>query len=199
MIATCWWTCFWNFRRDIAQLPTGFGGELPIFSGVNCPVWPSSLVHSTAECAPVWCRSAHTRLIDFAINDVLWSVTGCLRPTTADNLPVLIGIQLVEFPGKGATLSLHAVPRSLDICSTQRSPVHRVRVRMHGVSNRDTHLYQPHNSSLAHLTTACVRCSGRITAEGGVVGQHYGTPCCHPGHRHPPSWNDPPENSVASV
>ena len=29
-----------------------------------------ALVHSTAEyCAPVWCRSAHTRLIDPTIND----------------------------------------------------------------------------------------------------------------------------------
>jgi len=31
-----------------------------------------SVVHSTTEyCAPVWCRSAHTRLIDPAINDAL--------------------------------------------------------------------------------------------------------------------------------
>jgi len=46
------------------------------------------LVHSTAEyCAPVWCRSAHTRFIDPTINDALRIVTGCLRPTPADNLP----------------------------------------------------------------------------------------------------------------
>jgi len=32
----------------------------------------------------------------------------------------------------------HAVPWSLDICSTQRSPVHRV--QMHDASNRDTHV-----------------------------------------------------------
>ena len=38
-----------------------------------------SLVHSTAEyCAPVWCRSAHTRLIDSILNDALLIVTGCL-------------------------------------------------------------------------------------------------------------------------
>jgi len=49
-----------------------------------------NLVHSTAEyCAPAWCRSAHTRLIDPGINDVLRIVTGCLRPTQADNLPIL--------------------------------------------------------------------------------------------------------------
>ena len=36
-----------------------------------------SLVYSTAEyCAPVWCRSAHTRLIDSVLNDALRMVTG---------------------------------------------------------------------------------------------------------------------------
>ena len=35
----------------------------------------------------------------------------------------------------------HAVPRSLDICSTQRSSVHQV--LLHGASNRDTELYPP--------------------------------------------------------
>ena len=41
-----------------------------------------SLVYSTAEyCASVWCRSAHTCLIDSGLNDALRMVTGCLRPT----------------------------------------------------------------------------------------------------------------------
>ena len=36
-----------------------------------------SLVYSTAEyCAPVWCRSAHTLLIDSVLNDALRIVTG---------------------------------------------------------------------------------------------------------------------------
>jgi len=66
-----------------------------------------TLVHSTAEyCAPVWCRSAHTRLIDHAINDALRLVTVCLCPTPADNLPILAGIQRAEFSRNGATLSL---------------------------------------------------------------------------------------------
>jgi len=56
-----------------------------------------ALVHSTAEyCTPVWCRSAHTRLIDPTINDALGIVTGCLRPAPADNLPILAGIQPAE-------------------------------------------------------------------------------------------------------
>ena len=73
-----------------------------------------SLVYSTAEyCAPVWCRSAHTRLIDSVLNDALRIVTGCLRPTPTDHLPVLSGIQPAELRRLGATLSL-AYRGSLD-------------------------------------------------------------------------------------
>ena len=66
-----------------------------------------SLVYSAAEyCAPVWCRSAHTRLIDNVLNDALRIVTECLRPTPTDHLPVLSGIQPAELRRLGATLSL---------------------------------------------------------------------------------------------
>ena len=65
------------------------------------------LIYSTAEyCAPAWCRSAHTRLIDSVPNDALSIVNGCLRPTPTNNLPVLSGIQPAEFRRQGATLSL---------------------------------------------------------------------------------------------
>ena len=54
------------------------------------------LIYSTAEyCAPAWCRSAHTHLIDSVPNDALRIATGCLRPTPMDNLPVLSSIQPV--------------------------------------------------------------------------------------------------------
>ena len=73
-----------------------------------------SLVYSTAKyCAPVWCRSAHTRLIDNVLNDALRIVTGCLRPTPTDHLPILSGIQPAELRRMGATLSL-AYRGSLD-------------------------------------------------------------------------------------
>ena len=66
-----------------------------------------SLVYSTAEyCAPVWCRSAHTLLIDSVLNDALRIVTECLRPTPTDHLPVLSGIHPAELCRMGATLSL---------------------------------------------------------------------------------------------
>ena len=57
-----------------------------------------SLVYSTAEyCAPVWCRSAHIRLIDSVLNDALRIVTGCLRPTPTDHLPVLQASSQLNF------------------------------------------------------------------------------------------------------
>ena len=73
-----------------------------------------SLIYSAAEyCAPVWCRSAHTRLIDCVLNDALRIFTGCLRPTPTEHLPVLSGIQPSEVRQMGATLSL-AYRGSLD-------------------------------------------------------------------------------------
>ena len=73
-----------------------------------------SLVYSATEyCAPVWCRSAHTRLIDSVLNDALRIVTVCLRPTPTDHLPILSSIQPAELRRLGATLSL-AYRGSLD-------------------------------------------------------------------------------------
>ena len=64
-----------------------------------------SLIYSTAEyCAPAWCRNAHTRLIDSVLDDALRIVTGCLRPTRTDNLPVLSVIQPAELRRQGAKL-----------------------------------------------------------------------------------------------
>ena len=65
-------------------------------------------MHSTAEyCAPVWCRSAHTRLIDSVLNNALRIVTGCLRPTPRHHLPLFSGYsQPAELRRMGATLSL---------------------------------------------------------------------------------------------
>ena len=46
-----------------------------------------ALVHSAAEyCALVWCRNAHTCLIDKPINGTFRIPTECLRPTPTDNL-----------------------------------------------------------------------------------------------------------------
>ena len=66
-----------------------------------------SLVYSAAEyCVPVWCRSAHTGLIDSVSNDALRIVTGCLRPTPTDHIPILSDIQPAEVCRMEGTLSL---------------------------------------------------------------------------------------------
>ena len=66
-----------------------------------------SLVYSTTEyCTPVWCRSAHTCLIDSVLNDDLRIVTECLRPTPTDHLSILSGIQPAELRQMGVILSL---------------------------------------------------------------------------------------------
>ena len=65
------------------------------------PTAALSLVYSTAEyCAP------HIRLIDSVLNDALRIVTGCLRPTPTNYLPILADIQPAELRHRGATLSL---------------------------------------------------------------------------------------------
>ena len=71
-----------------------------------------SLVHSAAEyCAPVWCRSAHTRLIDIVLNDALRIVTGCLCPTP-DLTSALLNRQITN--GKRSTVKM--LPGSVLLC-----------------------------------------------------------------------------------
>ena len=66
-----------------------------------------SLVYSALKyCAPVWCRSAYTHIINNVLNDALHIVTKCLRPTPTDHLPILLGIQPDELGRLGVTLSL---------------------------------------------------------------------------------------------
>ena len=75
------------FARHTAEATRGLG------MGCWYCIAALSLVYSTAEyCAPVWCRSAHTLPIDSVLNDALRIVTGCLRPTPTDHLPILSGI-----------------------------------------------------------------------------------------------------------
>ena len=91
------------------------------------------LVYSTAEsCVPVLCRSTHTRFIDSILNDALRIVTGCLRPTPAEDLPVLADIQLAALHRLGATLSL------------ENRAIHDTDHVLHGqvVGQQDAHLGQ---------------------------------------------------------
>ena len=87
-------------QRRLAGLGWGAGAKTLRTAALH-------LIYSTAEhCAPAWCRSVYTRLIDSVRNDALRIVTGCLRPTLTNKLPVLSGIQPAELRRQGATLSL---------------------------------------------------------------------------------------------
>ena len=106
-----------TFRHHLEALRKKLATRVALIRRLAGPGWGAgaktlrtaalSLVYSTAEyCAPVWCRSAHTRLIDSVLNNALRIVTGCLRQTPTDYLPVLASIQPAELRRLGATLSL---------------------------------------------------------------------------------------------
>ena len=53
-----------------------------------------ALVYSTAEyCAPVWSRSPHVSKVDVQLNDTMRIITGSLRATPTEWLPVLANIE----------------------------------------------------------------------------------------------------------
>ena len=96
-------------------------------------------------------------------------MTGCLRPTPADNLHILAGIQPAELRRKGTTLSL--ARRAMEPGHLLHSALTCPRVGMQGVSNPDTHLCPPHNNSSFHLTKiTSVRRSGSVADWGGMNG-----------------------------
>ena len=107
------------FRHHLAALCKNLSSRVTLLRRLVGSEWGAgaktlrmatlSLVYSTAEyCAPVWCRSAHTRLIDSVLNDALRIVTGCLRPIPTDHLPILSGIQSMR-KASFKTLSMRRV------------------------------------------------------------------------------------------
>ena len=152
-----------------------------------------ALVHSTAECyTPVCCRSAHTRLIDLTINDALRIVTGCLRPTPADNLPILLGIQPVSSqwshtisrtPCHGAwtfaPLSTHPPTECCCMAPQIETPVCTLCTATHQL------LWQQHTCGTV----------GGSSIDCGVGRQPHKTPHFNSSHRYmpPPEWTSQEE------
>ena len=65
-----------------------------------------SLVYSTSEnCARVWCRSTHSRLIDSVLNDVMRIATEFLRLTPTNYLPILADIKTAKLRRQITALS----------------------------------------------------------------------------------------------
>ena len=139
-----------------------------------------SLVYSTAEyCAPVWCCSMHTRLIDNILNDALRIVTGRLRPTPMKDLPALAGIQPTELRLLGATLSL--ANRAI------RDPDHVLHGQLVGQQN--THLERLRSRRpfvpaawklLGSLSKLDIRMKQWTKQKKrGLLGEYFKSPCFH--------------------
>ena len=78
-----WKTWLESGRVSIFLKVSRVESELPkIVTRVESSHW----LESRYDC---WCCSAHTCLVDPIINDPLWIVTGCLRPTAVDNLAIV--------------------------------------------------------------------------------------------------------------
>ena len=90
------------YRTFDALCCTGWGAK-----GQTFHIMALALVYVPAKyCAPMWCRSIHTCLIDKCLSDAMHIVTGCLQPTPKEFLPILWGIQPAELCHTGATISL---------------------------------------------------------------------------------------------
>ena len=118
---------------------------------------------------------------------LVWIVTGCLRPTSADNLPILAGIQPAELRRNGATMS--PVRRAME----PRHLVHTALTYALGWECTASQIETPictGRTTAHHFIWQHQKCGalGGSPMECGVVGQHYETPYFHPRHR--PSWND---------
>ena len=66
-----------------------------------------ALVFSAAEyCAPVWCRSTHTKSLDAALNIAMRTISGALRATPVNQLPILSSIAPPSVRREAAVLAL---------------------------------------------------------------------------------------------
>ena len=83
--------------------------------GAPAPVLRTSaiaLVYSVAEyCVPVWGRCAHVQHIDTQLNIAMRTVSGALKPTNINWLPVLSSIEPPQIRRDRATLLEYKKPR----------------------------------------------------------------------------------------
>ena len=89
-------------------------------------------VYSPAEYASlVWCHSAHSKHLDISLNDMMHTVTGCMRPT--ESLPPR------PPPGRNHA-SRHPMQISylVSCCCNQEQPNHLLHQRLSGSANANT-------------------------------------------------------------
>ena len=88
--------------------------------GAPAPVLHTSaiaLVYSVAEyCVPVWGRCAHVQHVDTQLNIAMRTVSGALRPTNINWLPVLSNIEPPQIRRDRATLQQYKKAQQLTDC-----------------------------------------------------------------------------------
>ena len=89
-----------NLLRRLASTKWGADFKVLRSSGL-------ALAFSTAEyCVPVWCRSTHTQTVDSALNDTMRLISGCIRSTPTEQLPIVSGILPPDIRRNTACLKL---------------------------------------------------------------------------------------------
>ena len=94
---------------------TDWGSPAPVLSTSAI-----ALEYSVAEyCVPVWGRCAHVQHVDTQLNIAMRSVSGAVRPTNINWLPVLNNIEPPQIPRDRATLQEYKKAQEL----TDRVPI----------------------------------------------------------------------------
>jgi len=109
-----------------------------------------ALIHSASEyyCAPAWCRSKHTRLVDKPVHTRCLAISDWMpSPYLNRQFFVLAGIIPTKLRRKRATLSLAHREMDPNNCSTIDSCSHQ--------------LHYSENSNRGTLCTCCVGTSER--------------------------------------
>ena len=79
-----------NSRNDLLRMVAGtnWGASFDVLHTTAM-----ALCYAAAEyCAPAWHHSAHTKKLDTALNATMRIVSGCVRSTPVESLPILSGI-----------------------------------------------------------------------------------------------------------
>ena len=109
--------CTLTFLQHLEHLSAKTSARVALMRHLAGTTWGASttmlristqeLVFSTAEyCAPVWCRSSHTKKLDTTLNNALHTVSGCLCAMAVNQLPILVGITPPTFQREAAVLVL---------------------------------------------------------------------------------------------
>ena len=99
-----------SFRQHLENLSAKTTARVALIRRLAGTTWGAAtktlkvstlaLVYSAAEyCAPVWCRSSHTKKLDTVLNSAMRTVSGCLRATPVNHL-TSAGLRTVEAPGQ---------------------------------------------------------------------------------------------------